>query len=197
MGRPAVLREPLHSGRWPIRWLWNVLPKYTIANALWSCQLHAVLGGHPPHPSVPATLLYPAAKRSKCGWFGARKHLFDENFKADSSHSPTSRQPQFLGSGWHFASPSPPQGLLSPTPSWVTAPTAAVPTPPEHPWVQGDGGDVLGGGKAPCAGCPVSARSVVPRRFWGITGWGCAVKSESRPAENNDFIYCMSICDSS
>lgn len=33
--------------------------------------------------------------------------------------------------------------------------------------------------------------------FWGVTGWGRAVKSESRPAEYNGFIYCISICDSS
>lgn len=35
------------------------------------------------------------------------------------------------------------------------------------------------------------AQSVVPRCFQGVTGWGRAVKSESRTVENNDFVACQ------
>lgn len=45
--------EPPPPRRWPVRQLWNVLPKYTIANALQSRQPHAALGDT---PSVSATL---------------------------------------------------------------------------------------------------------------------------------------------
>lgn len=95
VGLPGSSPEPLPSRRWPVGRLWNVLPKYTIANALQRCQPHAALGDTPP---LPATLCPFIRQALNVGGLG-QENTFSINFYFFYKSCP-GLTPHHLGSPW-------------------------------------------------------------------------------------------------
>ena len=197
LGCPALRRSRRRSGAGP-----SACSGMCSRSA--QSQTHCTLRwGTPPPGTCHPLSFYLAAKRSECGWFGARKHLFDEmiffyeSYPGLTPHHPGS--PWFSGSGWHFASPR----LVIPHPKLGPSTRHSCASASRAPMGVGRWWGCFGGKRPRCTRFSIvsvvrgAAVDIALPCFQGVTGWGHDVKSESRPPQNNDFIYCMSICDSS